>query len=112
MHGRDTLGRTGEQAEDGKDRKRAVLGDRRLQRRAGNVHRREPWNFAVWPGVSHRRGVVALYLLRRGYLPAEPTAELGVVGENLLYDLDRERVTAGTKGEIYISHSARADART
>jgi hypothetical protein len=94
MHGGYPFRHPREQAEDGGRRERAVLGDRGLQERSRDIGGSQPGSGRVGIRIEDWCRVMPLYPLRGGDFPPEPAPELGVFGEYLFHDLDRDRAAA------------------
>ncbi len=85
-----------------------LLGHDGVQIGPGNVLRRDPGRLRVRVRVEHCRGPAPADPLRRGDLAREPRAELGVLGELGLHDLDRDSAPAFGAGEVDPAHAAGA----
>ncbi len=79
MNGGEALGEACRQDADGPDGKRAAIGDRVGQRRAGHIRGDEPWLRAVRVGIYHARGEYPADAFRGGHFVCEAAAEIGIV---------------------------------
>jgi hypothetical protein len=98
----ESLGQAGREREDRLRGQRIGL----QQRRPGHVGGRQPRLRPVRVGVHHGGGEHPADVAHGRYLAREPHAELPLLRQLRLDDLDRDLPAAGGPGQVHLPHTA------
>ena len=89
---------------------RLVLGEHPIKRRSGDKGCHHPGTFGVRVSIDNLCGVESADLAARLYLQTKPPPELGVMSENRIDQLDRDRAPGPRPAEEHLAHPARPKA--
>ena len=109
VHAPEGLGQTGGQSTEGREAKRAMVGDGPVERRAAHIAGDDVWRIAVDVGVENLRDSWPAHPGQRRDLPAEPGPAVVSADQPGSQRLDGDQLAAGRYREVYDAHTALAD---
>ena len=84
-----------------------MLGESALKGRSGDKSGHHPGTFGVRVSIDNLCGVESADLAAGLYLQPEPPPEPGVISENRMDQLDRDRAPGPRPAEEHLAHAAR-----